>query len=275
VPAHRPVIKGQERGACGDWKEKEDEEGDDDQLGAYPHAMNSKVLCDGCVAWIGVTQAFPVGQELPLAATLRHAGHVTDDADQIIGLYERHARSFDRQRKRRLFERPWLERFLALVPENGSILDLGCGSGEPIARYLVETGYAVTGVDSAAAMIALCRDRFPDHTWLVADMRKLALGRTFDGILAWNSLFHLRPADQRAVFPIFAQHERAGAPLLFTSGPRSGEAMGEFEGEPLYHASLDPDEYRALLARQGFEVVSYTPEDPECGLHTVWLARRK
>jgi len=64
------------------------------------------------------------------------------------------------------------------------VLDIGCGMGEPIGRYLVEAGLAVTGVDSSASLIAMCRERFPDHEWLVADMRTLGLGRRFDGLLA-------------------------------------------------------------------------------------------
>jgi hypothetical protein len=31
-----------------------------------------------------------------------------------------------------------------------------------------------------------------DAEWLVSDMRRLALERRFDGVLAWDSLFHLR-----------------------------------------------------------------------------------
>ena len=68
-----------------------------------------------------------------------------DDADRIIGLYDRHARAFDQERGRTLFERPWLDRFLTLLPPGGTILDIGCGMGEPIARYLIEQGYAATG----------------------------------------------------------------------------------------------------------------------------------
>jgi hypothetical protein len=60
---------------------------------------------------------------------------------------------------------------------------------------------------------------------------------------------------------------------MFTSGPRAGEAIGTFHGEPLYHASLAPEEYRVLLDKCGFEVVSYDPEHPACGKHTIWLAR--
>jgi cyclopropane fatty-acyl-phospholipid synthase-like methyltransferase len=159
------------------------------------------------------------------------------------------------------------------LPAGGSVLDIGCGSGEPIARHFIEAGYKVTGVDSSPAMIGLCKARFPDETWAVADMRALSLHARFDGILAWDSFFHLTPDDQRGMFQIFRQHGAPQAALIFTSGPRAGVAMGTYEGEPLYHASLDPEEYRTLLDEHGFEVVSYVPEDRRCGAHTIWLAQ--
>lgn len=195
-------------------------------------------------------------------------------AGRIVGLYERHARAFDEARGKTLFEAAWLARFLALVPAGGTILDIGCGSGEPIARHLIAQGHAVTGVDSAPSLIGLCRARFPGQTWVVGDMRGLALGRRFDGLIAWDSFFHLSPADQRGMFAVFRDHAAAGAALMFTSGPAHGEAIGSFEGEPLYHASLDAAEYRALLAANGFAVVAHAVEDATCGGHTIWLARR-
>ncbi len=195
-------------------------------------------------------------------------------ADQIIGLYRRHAAAWDEARGDRLIEREWLDRFLELMPPGGRVLDLGCGSGRPMARYCIERSFAVTGVDSSPELIALCRERFPDETWIVADMRTLELGERFDGILAWHSLFHLRHDDQRALFDVFAKHAAPGAPLMFSCGWNHGIAMGEFQGEPLYHASLDPDEYRALLTSHGFEVIAHQPT-PEAGAAVLWLARHR
>ncbi|PZU93581.1 MAG: SAM-dependent methyltransferase [Chelatococcus sp.] len=191
----------------------------------------------------------------------------------VVDLYERHALAFDGERGRTLMERSWLERFLALLPEQAEVLDIGCGSGEPLAAHLVGRGCRLTGIDSSATLIGLCRRRFPKHDWHVADMRGLALGRKFDGLLAWDSFFHLRADDQRAMFPVFREHAAAGAALMFTSGPAGGEALGSYRGETLYHASLDPQEYADLLGAAGFDVVAYRPDDAECGGHTVWLAR--
>lgn len=196
-------------------------------------------------------------------------------ASEITGLYERHAAAWSRDRGNVLYEQTWIDRFLAIAAPAGSLLDIGCGSGEPIARYLISAGHAVTGVDSSQTMIETCRARFPDHTWAVADMRRLALGRRFDGLIAWDSFFHLSHDDQRAMFAIFAAHAAPQAALMFTSGPAHGEAIGSLKGEALYHASLAPDEYRALLSEHGFDVVAHVAEDKTCGGHTVWLAKAR
>lgn len=204
---------------------------------------------------------------------------MTDHASRIIGLYERHAHAFDAERSKALFERAWLDRFLANVPVAGRVLDLGCGSAEPIARYIIDAGRHVTGVDSSPTMIATCRKRFPQEAWHVADMRSINLAetfaRTFAGVIAFDSFFHLSQDDQRRMFATFAEVAHQGAPLLFTSGPRAGIAMGTYQGEPLYHSSLDPQEYRSLLRSHGFDELAFVPEDPCCGGRTIWLAQRR
>jgi hypothetical protein len=107
----------------------------------------------------------------------------------------------------------------------------------------------------------------------VQDMRQLDLGRRFDGLLAWHSFFHLSPADQRPMFARFASHAAPGAALMFTSGTTEGVAMGSWQGEPLYHGSLDTAEYRERLEGNGFEVLDHVVSDPGCGHATIWLAR--
>lgn len=191
--------------------------------------------------------------------------------ERIIGLYEGHAHDFDRERGRSLQERQWLDRFLSHVPPGGTILDVGCGSAEPMARYMMQSGRRVVGIDSSPTLIAICRERFADAEWLVMDMRQLELSRIFDGILAWDSFFHLNMDDQRTMFRRFADHAAPGAPLMFTSGTSEGSVLGEYHGEPLYHGSLDPEEYRRLLAANGFSIDAHVVEDPACGNHTVWL----
>src|SRR5579883_688423 len=183
---------------------------------------------------------------------------MTNPDKLVIELYIRKGIKWAELRKKEstLYERGWLDRFLQLVPKTGSILDLGCGCGVPIAQYFIEQEYQVTGVDASPYLLEMAQAAFPLQRWILSDMRGLQLDDKFNGIISWDSFFHLNHEDQRAMFKIFAQHAAERAALMFTSGPSHGEVLGELEGEPLYHASLDPAEYRALFHHAGFKVRS-------------------
>lgn len=196
-------------------------------------------------------------------------------SNNVIQLYERHASEWEADRRETGFaERAWLDGLIELIPAGGRVLDVGCGFGWPIADYLISRGLQVTGIDASPAMISRCRERFPDQQWQVADMRDLSLEDTFDGILAWDSFFHLSGIDQQTMFPTFRKHASPGCALMFTSGPDEGEAIGRLYGETLYHASLSPDRYRELLEANDFAVRAHLAEDPTCGGRSVWLAQR-
>jgi SAM-dependent methyltransferase len=197
-------------------------------------------------------------------------------ARRIIGHYERHAVAWDADRRNAAWnDQCWHDSFVKALPEGAAVLDLGCGSGCPVARNLAENGFHVTGVDTSPTMISLCRRRLPDHEWMVADMRRLSHGRRFGGILAWDSYFHLNHDDQRGMFDVFASHAGPCSMLMFNAGPRFGEAVGDYRGDPLYHASLEPTEYEALLDKAGFELITYAINDVRAGGRSVWLARSR
>jgi SAM-dependent methyltransferase len=204
-----------------------------------------------------------------------HFVRMSDLADKIVGHYEKHAAAWDRDRQNSYWnDKVWHDRFIGKLGKGAGVLDLGCGPGRPVALHMVERGLSVTGVDSSPTMISFCRDRLPDQEWIIADMRQLALGRRFDGILAWDSFFHLAHEDQRRMFTIFADHASVGAVLMFNTGPAHGESVGEYRGEALYHASLAPAEYEMLINRFGFEVIQRAANDQEAGGRTVWLCQR-
>ncbi len=172
-------------------------------------------------------------------------------------------------------EKSWLDRFLADLPESGNILDLGCGSGEPIAAYLIQQGFKLVGVDYAAAMIEIAERRFPDHTWLVQDLQQPIDGRKFNGVISWNGFFHLSPDEQRKALPMLANSVEAGGNMMLTIGDVPGEVTGTVAGEKVYHASLDPTEYHTVLSQTGFSEIEFQAQDPECGYHSILLAKNK
>jgi hypothetical protein len=115
------------------------------------------------------------------------------------------------------------------------------------------------------------RPRQPDHQAL----REVCGNWLAAATLTWDSFFHLNHDDQRRLFAVFADHARVGTMLMFNTGPQHGEAIGDYRGDPLYHASLSPADYRALAARSGFAVLHHAANDPEAGGRTVWLCRRE
>lgn len=203
-------------------------------------------------------------------AAVSYLGPVID----LHAVYARHAAEFARGREGSQIEQPYLDEVVSRHPSAGRLLDVGCGCGEPIARYFVERGWEVTGLDQVEEMLSLGRDRFPEARWIRQDMRQLDLGEVFDVVLAWDSFFHLTCEEQRSMLTRFRRHTAPEGFLLFTSGLVEGESVGgNLFGEQLFHASLDRLEYRSLLERLGYEVVLYREQDPACGGHTVWLAR--
>lgn len=195
-------------------------------------------------------------------------------ADRIVDLYREGAQDWIAARSALghgdMDDAGWLERFMACLPSGGSVLDVGCGHGHPIAAALIARGFRVTGLDTSEPLIAHARATLPQGEWHVADLRTLTLSQTFDGLIAWCSLFHLTPTDQRSTLPRLLRHGSAGAALLFNVGAQEGEAIGTWRGEALYHASLAPETYERILKAEGYVVETAS----RSGRTGVWLARR-
>ncbi len=200
---------------------------------------------------------------------------VNASPDETRDIYARQAVAYDTKRSRALFEARWLARFSACLPARARVLDLGCGAGEPIARWFIAEGFRVTGIDFAEPMLDLARARWPDGDWRHVDMKRLELGETFDGIIAWNSFFHLRPDEQRMCIGRMAKHLEPGGSVLLTVGHKAGEVSGTVGGEPVYHASLSPAEYAIFLEQNGLRLTGFLAEDPETNNHSVLMARKE
>ncbi len=195
------------------------------------------------------------------------------DSKEICANYDKITNWFDNARTKTLMEKEYLDLCLKHLKPGADILDLGCGTGEPIAKFFIENGMKITGIDGSPKMIELCKQRFPQMDWQIGDMRKINLGKKFDAIIAWDSFFHLPSEDQRKMFSIFRQHISPDGTLVFTTGTENGEVYSTMDGHSFYHASLNLEEYRKLLVEHGFNILINKIEDPDCGEHTVWVAK--
>ena len=191
---------------------------------------------------------------------------------RTIAIYEKNAQAWDRHRPRLLIEKTWLDKFVQPLATGAHLLDVGCGAGEPISSYLLGRGFCVTGIDSSPAMIDICRSRNPSEKWLVMDMRELSMDEKFDGIIAWDSFFHLNPDEQRRTLQRFIVHLKPYGNLLLSVGHEAGEVLGRVEGETVYHSSLSAQEYQQILHSAGFESIDTVLEDEHCDCRSVLLA---
>jgi len=115
----------------------------------------------------------------------------------------------------------------------GSVLDLGCGTGELAIRIAADHGADVVGVDPAGAMLEIARAKPGARTvsWVCADARRLGLGRRFDLIVMTGHAFQvfLTDADRAACLAAIARHLAPnGRFILDSRNPeaREGEEWG-------------------------------------------------
>jgi len=114
----------------------------------------------------------------------------------------------------------------ALAKDAGSVLDLGCGTGELAAALAV--GRNVTGVDPAAAMLEIARNRPGGDAveWVEADALSLRLGRGFDLVLLTGHAFQvfLTEEDQARALLTIAAHLKPGGRFIFDTRNPSQQA---------------------------------------------------
>jgi len=189
-------------------------------------------------------------------------------------IYQRNARRFADERPKNLVEKSWLDQFRRLIPAGGKILDLGCGAGVPIASYLIRHGHSIVGLDASSNMIDMARDNIPSGDWRLGDMRSFDFPERFHGIIGWNSFFHLTREEQRIALPNIAKHLHSEGALILTVGPHEGEVAGCIGDDPIYHASLSPNEYSGILSDLSLNIREFMPEDPECYGMTILLAQK-
>src|SRR5688572_28698492 len=88
-------------------------------------------------------------------------------------------------------EKKYVDQFIHLLEPNSHILDVGCGSGYPIASYLLQRGFQVTGVDGSNELLKIARKNLSNMQCILGDMRTVELAQKYDAIIEWWALMHL------------------------------------------------------------------------------------
>ncbi len=171
-------------------------------------------------------------------------GHHPDPADYADGssewpfIQQLNRRAYDRisETYRELyFEYALLtqafDEWLTQVPQGGSILDAGCGHGQPVINRLLEKGFQVTGSDPSPEMLRRARQQFPDIELIQQTTTALTQRAAFDGVCSFSSMLYLDPIDfLNSIYRLHAALKPGGVLFLYAY-----DSAPSWRGMPFHH----------------------------------------
>jgi 2-polyprenyl-3-methyl-5-hydroxy-6-metoxy-1,4-benzoquinol methylase len=141
-----------------------------------------------------------------------------------------------------------------------SILDLGCGSGVPVAQALMQAGFIVSGIDASPTLIAAFRSRFPRMMSACEPVETSRfLGRSYDAVIAIGLIFLLSEAAQTALLLKVGATLKVGGRFLVTAPVQACAWNDLMTGRE--SRSLGAAAYQPILAHAGLTLAAeYTDE---------------
>ncbi|UOX89102.1 methyltransferase domain-containing protein [Amycolatopsis sp. FBCC-B4732] len=169
------------------------------------------------------------------------------------------------------------------LPAGARVLDLGSGTGRPVAEQLAAAGCAVTGYDVAPKMVEIARAQAPAARFELGDMRELSFeDGSWDAITAFFSMLQLPRADQETMIGRLARWLKPGGLLVFATVPADVDGVDiVFMGHPVRASSFAADALAERLRAAGLEIVReeqalFVPDHPDAGPEPhVYLTARK
>ncbi len=192
---------------------------------------------------------------------------VEDGYDDIARTYH--------ERRDKFKSNELLTGFSSLLPPAGDVLDVGCGAGVPVARFLVDAGFNVTGVDVSSGMLELACGHVPEASFVKMDMRQLAFATgCFDGICAFYSLFHVPREEHLQVLIGFNRLLEHSGILLLSSGRCEWEGVADFHGADMFWSHPDREVTRQMVMDAGF-TVKMSEVQEHGGEKQYWVMAKK
>jgi len=169
--------------------------------------------------------------------------------------YDRCSAAFSEARSRDpgLELAPLLERLAG----GSRVLDVGCGSGLPIAAALARE-HRVTGVDVSPEQIRRARENVPSATFLLGDAMSVEFpAASFDAVVSFYRRLPLAPRGARGAVPA---HRALARPRRLSrrhgrSYPRGRYTEDDFFGVRMYWSNWSREDYLQMFARLGFELL--------------------
>lgn len=179
------------------------------------------------------------------------------------------------------------EQFLRHVPEDGRVLDAGCGQGVPVLRRLAEpadgagtgTGAGASaplGVDLSREQLRRAAGSVPAARLAQADLTALPVASgTVDAVTAFHSLIHIPLDEHWAAIGEFARVLRPGGRLLLSEGPAEWTGRNDdwLEGGAAMEWHIaGAERTRDQLRDAGFTVTrEWTTDDELADGESTWV----
>ena len=197
------------------------------------------------------------------------------DAREVMNCYNitaaEYAANFLNELDGKPFDRNILDRFAEMLPEQGCIYDIGCGSGQTTKYLHDKRKHKMLGLDFSEAAVQLARQTFPEIDFRVDDMlaSKLA-SSSAEGILAFYSIVHFTYIEVERAFTEWLRLLKPGAVCLFSFhvGEEAVEItdfLGVSGAKATWHF-LDPDKILEIAQKVGFKVVEAVIRYPYVGV---------
>lgn len=169
----------------------------------------------------------------------------------------------------------YLRRLARHLRPGAAVLDVGCGAGIPVARFLADQGFRVTGIDLSAKQIELAGKNVPTATFRQMDMTELDFpSASFDAVVSFYAIFHVPRREHRALLRKLVSVLRPGGYVLLTMGVTEWEGTADFHGVDMFWSHYGREKNLSLLGEAGFQILS-EPIDRSGGeRHLVVLAKK-
>lgn len=156
---------------------------------------------------------------------------------------------------------PCIQDFIKHIKPRGRVLDVGCGTGRPIAGYLAQKGFSVTGIDISPEMLHKAEAlHLKNAGFQIADILEYESEEKFDAIIAFDSIWHIAYEKQPLIYKKFSELLHHNGCLLFTHGKKDGEIIGEMFGQKFYYSAMDIHALKQQLNDNHFELLSMTED---------------
>ena len=172
----------------------------------------------------------------------------------------------------------WLDLIEARVSAGSRVLDLGCGSGVPVARRLARR-YNLTGVDLSPVQIERARELVPGANFICGDMTTMTFPHeSFSAVSCLYALIHVPLAEQPELLASVRRWLQPGGLFLATVGHTAWTGLEKdwlgVMGGDMWWSHADADTYRRWLADAGLNVERETFVPEGASGHTFVVATR-